>query len=259
MIKTVTKRHGINFIKVWFAKEPLGDDGIITYHQSRTEGKNAEEFDTLLSDLTPDPEAIKSKFAKNCKYEVNRAERENVQTKTISGADIKDEDIDAFITFFEEFWKTKDSTLSDPEGLRAEMISYRDTGALTYTIAVIDGKDSVYHTYISDNERTRLWHSASLYRLMEGEQTDNRKIVGMANRHLHFADMLHFKEKGLKLYDWGGAGRGEDVINITRFKESFGGFAERSYDYEEVNGLKAKLFKFVVNVLDDSLINRFRG
>jgi hypothetical protein len=67
-------------------------------------------------------------------------------------------------------------------------------------------------------------------------------------------DMLHFKDKGLKIYDWGGAGRGEDVINITEFKESFGGIMETSYDYEEVKGFMAKLFKFIVNALDDVMI-----
>lgn len=253
MIEIKERKHGIDFYKVWFVSKPLENKGIITYRQFKAETKNAKVFETLITDLTEEPEDIKGHFTKNCKYEVNRAGREDICVNTMSGSELGEADIDEFLTFFVDFWKSKDMNLNDPEGLRRELISYRENESLAFSIAFIGNKPSVYHTYIYDNERTRLWHSASLYRNMEDEG-DNRKIVGIANRYLHYADMLYFKEKGLKIYDWGGAGRGEDVLNITKFKESFGGTPETNYEYEEVRGIKAHIFKFVVNALDDVMI-----
>ncbi len=253
MIETKSRKHGINFYKVWFAEDKVPHKGIISYRQMKKEYGNSEEFDTLITDLTEDPEEIKNRFAKNCKYEVNRASREDITVRHISAMDIKDEDIDSFIEFFKEFWESKDMELGSPDRLREEMISYRDIGALSYSIASVCGKDTVYHTYIYDENRVRLWHSASLYR-EESEDGNARKLTGFANRFAHYDDMLYFKDKGLKIYDWGGAGRGEDVINITRFKESFGGIAEKSYDYEEVRGFMAHTFRFIVSALDDVLL-----
>ena len=254
MIEIKTRRHGIDFYKIWFAKEPLKKKGIITYNQSKVQGKDCADFDTLISDITGTPEEIKAAFAKNCRYKVNRAEREDVSIRFFDDEEITDDEIDKFLAFFKTFWESKDAAFDREAELRRDLRALRDVNALTFAIAAVKGQDAVYHTYIRDDERGRLLHSASLYRLIGDEESDSRNLIGMANRYLHYMDMLHFKDKGLKIYDWGGAGRGEDVINITEFKESFGGTAEKSYDYEEVRGIKAHVFKFVVAALDDILL-----
>lgn len=243
--------HGIHFRVSWFAESSLSEKGIITYRQARYEGKNAIPFDTLVNDLTPAPEEIKSKFAKNCKYEVNRAERENVTYRILHGTEITDEDIDAFLDFFKKFWETKDIQFTEEEELRRDFRLYRDMDVLVLSIGVVEGEDAIYHTYVHDDKRARLWHSASLYRLLGDEEGDSRKIIGMGNRYLHYCDMLFFKERGLTEYDWGGAGKTEDVASITKFKEAFGGSPETDYEFEEVHGLLAHMFKFLVGVLDD--------
>ena len=256
MVIIRNKKHGINFIKVWFAKKPISDKGVIEYHQSKFKLKKSEEFDTLLSDITETAEEIKGKFSKGCRYKVNRAEREDVSVRMLDDADITDEEIDKFLVFFKDFWETKDSKLESIDGLKDELKRYRDTGALSFSIATVRGQDAVYHTHIRDDERARLLHSASLYRLMSDEESDSRNVIGMANRYMHYADMLHFKEMGLKLYDWGGAGKTDEVANITEFKESFGGYGEQSYDHTVYKGLRATLFNILVKALDDILFDR---
>ncbi len=254
MIEVKVRKHGIDFYKVWFADKPLNKPGIITYNQSKVNAKNSIEFETLISDITGTPDEIKGVFAKNCRYKVNRAEREDVSIRFMDDAEITDEEIDKFLVFFKSFWESKGSAFDREDEVRRDLKSYRDAGALTFAIATVKGQDAVYHTYVYDDERARLLHSASLYRLIGDEESDSRNIIGMGNRYLHYMDMLHFKDKGLKIYDWGGAGRGEDVINIAEFKESFGGVREVSYEYEEVKGIKAHIFKFIVNALDDVMI-----
>ena len=243
--------HGIHFKVSWFADASIKENGIITYRQAHYEGKRAIPFDTLVNDLTLEPEDIKSCFAKNCKYEVNRAERENVAYRILHGTEITDEDIDVFLDFFKKFWETKDIQFDDEDELRRDFRLYRDMDVLVLSIGSVEGEDAIYHTYVHDEKRARLWHSASLYRLLNDEEGDSRKIIGMGNRYLHYRDMLFFKERGLTEYDWGGAGKTEDVASITKFKEAFGGVPETDYEFEEVHGILAHMFKFLVNVLDD--------
>lgn len=249
-------RHGINFKVVWFAEAPVKEPGIITYHQAEyksPKANNTTEFITLVNDITEDEEEIKSRFTKNCKYEVNRGEREDIVPE-IAGADnISEKDIDAFLEFFTEFWKSKDMEFREYESVKRDLTDYMSENALVISCAVIGGEKSVYHTYIFDENRARLLHSASLYRLKEDEDGASKKIIGIANRYLHYKDMLYFKEKGLSIYDWGGAGKDEEVINITKFKESFGGMERVYYDFEEVRGFKARVFKILAGIKDDLL------
>lgn len=246
-------KHGINFKVVWFAEEPVKEPGIITYHQALFEGKNARQFDTLINDISMEDDEIKSTFSKSCKYKVNRAAREDIKIEIKDSADITDEDIDAFLDFFEMFWSSKGKTFTERESVKRDIEDYRGVDGLVLAYAKVAGQIAVYHTHIFDEKTARLLHSASLYRLQDDEEGNTKNLIGMANRYLHYKEMLHFKSKGLSVYDWGGAGRGEDVINITEFKESFGGEKAIFYDFEETIGLKARAFKFVVDIMDDVL------
>jgi len=247
------KRHGIHFDLVWFAEESVGRPGITTYHQASFKPEGAKEFVTLVNSLEEDEEAIKSHFSKSCKYKVNRAAREDVLITIKDSSEITDEDIDSFLNFFTSFWESKGTKFSNYESVKRDLTDYRTENALSMGIGTVKGEVAIYHTHICDGNTARLLHSASLYRLKEDEEGNTKNIIGMANRYLHFKEMLHFKESGHKVYDWGGAGRGEDVINITEFKESFGGELKTCYDFEEVKGLKGHLFKILVSIMDDAM------
>ncbi len=251
MFVTDRVRHGIHFYKVWFAEEPLRKSGIIAYYQARFKpsDEDVSEYETITNDLTESIDDIKAHFSKSCKYKVNRAAREDVQIVIKDNADITDEDIDEFIDFFREFWESKDTSLSDEESVRRDLRDYRKGNNLTMAYAVVCGEKAIYHTHVYDDKVARLLHSASLYRLKGDSEGTNKNLIGMANRYLHFVEMQHFKEMGKAIYDWGGAGRGEDVINITEFKESFGGTLRTDYNFEATKGLRAKAFRILVRLL----------
>ena len=101
-------RHTINFPVVWFATEPVRKSGIITYHEAEFEAKGANEFITLVNDITGTDDEIKACFSKNCKYKVNRAEREAVEIRLLKNEEITDDIIDEFLDFFKTFWESKD-------------------------------------------------------------------------------------------------------------------------------------------------------
>lgn len=241
MIKISKQIHGVPMVTVWFAGEILSDEGIIVYKESEKEFKGSTPFDTLISDLTESKEDIQAHFTKNCKYKIKRAIRENVEINLLDREEISDEEIDTFLIFFDSFWKSKGVNTVNTDVLREEMKSYRDLGSLAISKAVIDSETVVYHTHLCDEKRARLLHSASLFRLSEDEDSGKKNLIGMANRLLHQEDMFFFKDKGLSIYDWGGAGKGEDVRSITEFKESFGGEYVTYYEGSLTNGLKAKL------------------
>ena len=244
------KKHGIDFYTVWYAKEFIKKSGVIAYREYLGEKPaDATECHTLLTDLTETEEEIKQHFSKSCKYEVNRAGREDVSIEIIKDAEITDEVIDSFTDFFAQFWESKGSSLSDKQKLKEELKAYRSANALSIGWACVNGVKAVYHTHVKEEGFARLLNSASLYRLQGDEEGNTKNLIGMANRLLHYEEMKYFKAMGVQTYDWGGAGRGEDVIHITEFKESFGGTPVTYCNFEQVNGVKAKLFKLLAKML----------
>lgn len=251
MLVLSKKKHGVQFYTVWFATERITKPGIAAYYEYAGEKPDVpcSEFETLITDLTESEEEIKQHFSKSCKYKVNRAAREDVQCTILDSDKITDDELENFTDFFASFWESKGTSLSDKEKLLQDLKAYRSVGALTLAYARVNGEKAVYHTHIADDTTARLLHSASLYRLQTDEEGNTKNLIGMANRMLHFEEMKHFKQNGKKRYDWGGAGHTEDVLNITEFKESFGGTSAVYYSFEQVNGLMAKIFKLAVKVL----------
>ncbi len=241
MIKIVRRRHGINLIECWFAKQPISENGIINYVESQFDPSNGagEEFRTLISDLTQSEEELLKRFSKNCLYKVKRAPREGVTVAFYCSKELCDGKlIREFADFFEAFWRSKGVDYQEKERCIETLTDYAQVGALAIGVAFVNDKPQVYHAYVMDKECARLLHSASQFRTQEDiPQT----VVGFANRYLHKESMLYFKKLGLTTYDWGGAGLEEEVARITEFKESFGGTPRIYYNAEVVQGVLPKL------------------
>lgn len=247
MLSVSKKHNGIEVIDCWYAEQELKQSGIIRYMEAKKPlFAQTTEFQTLVSSLTEDDEKILSHFSKNCRYEVRRAPREGVECVYRIGKEITEEDIIAFTDFFEEFWASKGVRNIGKEKCRTEIRQYADAGAFAIAAATIGGKVLVYHTYIVDGDCVRLYQSASQFR---ADETISSNVVGFANRYLHYQDMLWFKSQGKKEYDWGGAGTGEEVESITKFKESFGGEHVTYYNAEKVNGILPKLYKKLTGIV----------
>ncbi len=247
MLIVSKKNKNIPIIDCWYAQHALGMDGVIRYQEAEKPiGAQPQRFDTLLSDLTEDEETILSHYTKNCRYEVRRAPKEGVSCSMKCGKEITEQDILVFTDFFEQFWASKGISYHEKEKCRAMMRQYAGAGAMALTMAFIGDKLLVYHTYILDEKRVRLYQSASQFRTDESITT---KVIGFANRYLHYEDMLFFKRIGKEQYDWGGAGRTEDVESITKFKESFGGTPCVFYNGTQVRGAMPRLYHAVTGLI----------
>lgn len=249
MLVLKKKRHGVTIIDCWFAREPIRSKGLIRYKECCFEPVCADcvSCRTLWSDLTLTEEEIIACFSKNCRYEVRRAAKEGVCADIVMGRDLlRGELIEDFLDFFVDFWRSKGIEYGDREKCKDEILWYAENNAFAISIAKIQGKPIVYHTYIVDDEIVRLYHSASQFRT---DEEISQQLIGYANRFLHKEDMLFFKTTGKRIYDWGGAGQREEVASITRFKESFGGTPMEFYNGTQRIGIVARLYGCIVRIV----------
>jgi len=220
MIETVVRRGGFVAIRSkWFSPRPAIADGIglVRYVQSSwtrpCPGFVRQAFSTKLIDLSQNEEEIFAQFGKNTQYKIRRAEREGVSC----GFDVAPKE---FADFYNSLaatagWSRIKAAQIESAGVNRGLTAARDaTGPLAM------------HSYVVDpaQARARLWHSAAIQ--VQESSSERRNLVGRANRLLHFRDMIHFKQAGLALYDFGGYSTDPNDSKkqaIARFKDGFGG------------------------------------
>ena len=214
----------------WFTdgkieKTNIGSDLIIVHGLDQVDRKDGkiESQNTLLSDLQQSEEELYASFRKNTKYEIRKADKEGIEYKSFVGKDIAKELIDDFSIVFSKMYEDKGMKRSVNRNLLEACV---DGECFAITVAYLSGQPIVYHSYIYDTNNTRLYQSCSLFR----ESADEAKLIGYANRGLHWYDLKFFKEMGVANYDWGGIVSAESPNGIDQFKMSFGGIPHVYYN-----------------------------
>jgi hypothetical protein len=179
----------------------------------RLQGRN------LMIDLTKSEDELFSDMRKNTKYEVNRASKRD-DLKYVESVSPTDDELDVFSHFFDQFAESKGIPKCKDDKLRA----LRDQDALTLSY-VQDNSGIVlcYHAIITQGKYGTVLYSASE---REGIDKQRKRLVGRANRFLHWNDFLSFKQKGFDWYNFGRIYSDEDGVaekNINQFKRDFGG------------------------------------
>ncbi len=199
---------------------------------------------TLVTDLTADEEVLKSAFRKNTKYEIRRAVKEGC-TAVFYDADVlkkNDELIRKINREHARLFRMKGARVKDEYPYMHAAASKNMLSASAAFFS--DQAECVYHVYVTGNKTARLLHSVSVYR--DAVSNDERSAIGRANRFLHFQDMMHFKEMGYAVYDWGGYSQEEEFKSISDFKLSFGGREETVYTIYYAASLLGKLLSGAV-------------
>lgn len=216
---TLSSTQRLKAFHRWFADSPQpADIGRLAYyyHCRRTAhlpGFTRTPKFTKLIDLSQGEEHISSGFNKSTRYELRRAERENLTVSTV-------DDSTTFAEFYNGFAASKGH---DPLNA-ADLERY-----WPHTVVLQAGRDGepmVMHSYLIDRNAGRglMLHSASQFRNLEDNET--RRLVGRANRFLHHQAMLWMREQGLSTYDFGGYAHGTEdpqLQAINYFKDNFGG------------------------------------
>jgi hypothetical protein len=214
--------------EIWFDEQPprAARVDVLMFRQrsSPLEGHVSLPFLSLVNDLSASEQTLMAGFGKTNRYKIKRAaSKDGLAAEWL--ADPRGQ-LDAFTDFYDEFARQKGLQAAYRRGLDAACAS----GHLVLSYASKDRHTLVWHAYMTHGQKIALLHSASLLR---GVQDGDRALLARANRWLHWRDMLHFKEVGLRFYDWGGLFVDESDparAGINRFKREFGGRSVCTYD-----------------------------
>lgn len=226
----------------WFAESPQPADicRLAYYYHCRRVGDLPGFFRTpkftKLIDLTRGEEHITAGFNKSTRYELRRAERENLVVTKLT-------DANAFASFYNDFANSKGQPVLNP----SDFESYWPHTVILQ--AERDGEPFVMHAYLIDPHTGRglMKHSASQFRNLEDNET--RRLVGRANRFLHHQAMLWMRDNGLQTYDFGGYAHGttdDQLKAINFFKDNFGGELVEESNYTSLALALTRNFKHLI-------------
>lgn len=226
----VPLRLMVRVAEFYFSFEPPGEEcdvyAGLCLREARA-GWSSHPRSTRIIDLEQPQDAIFKAFSKSNRYKINRADRsDNVQTAFLLGSD------EGRLLEFAEYYDGFAATKNVPPLRRDQFMAMARAGKVAISTARNEqGSLLAAHAYLVEQERARLTHSASMFRLEQDSSDRNR--LGRVNRLLHWDDMTRFQEAGVKAYDLGGWYTGADneaQLRINDFKEDFGGSVVHEWD-----------------------------
>lgn len=234
--------------EIWFDEDPPPEANVdILIFRSRPTPLDSAEcapFQSLVSDLTPEPDVLMSRFGGTNRYKVKRAESKDELTFEFMTEAAPP--LDEFCSFYDDFAAQKKLPASYRRGLEAACAARQ----LVLTSASRGAGRVVWHAYVRSQSTAALLHSASHFRDKEGI---DRALVGRANRWLHWKDMLAFKAIGIARYDWGGMFDDESVAeqaSVNNFKREFGGVPVQTYNCTLAQTLRGRTYTVIRSIVD---------
>jgi hypothetical protein len=211
---------------------------IVIINQSPIMCSGASPFHTLHLNLLQPVDTLLEAIDKQVRYEIRRSETKDSLTIIVTATP----DVDALHSF-ESFY----NHFAESKGLSACRYEYllmlsKHNGLIISNVCDANGDCLVAHAYIVGGKRARLLHSASVFR--DTVDKSERALHGRANRLLHWKDILHFKENGYNIYDFGGIGdlsQNPVLAGINEFKMKFGGTQVTEYNSVRANTILGKM------------------
>ncbi len=241
---SIIEKHGLFTVKrVWFKKEIDTKCTLLRLMRIgepiNSETAYNELSYTPISDLTLEENELLMKVRKTCRNEIRRAEKDNLDIFFFDSATINNniEILNEFEAAYKKFAEDLKNEMVSSAYNRNKITQYLKSNCFFLSEAK-RGSLSVYHAYVYDEDEAVLIYSVSDFR----DDSVDRNLAGRANRYLHFQDMIMFKHRGLKVYDWGNVSNPENPNGIDNFKLSFGGDIKKKYNVLVGNNFVGKLF-----------------
>lgn len=187
-----------------------GDPDKIPFYYKKIHGHSA------VSDLTKSMDDILNSMKSNTRNEIRRAEREGIEFLP----EIPYED---FIPYYNAFAESKG--LEDRVDLN-RLTKYNKT---IITQAYHGETVLAMHATVVNFEQKLAFLLFSCSPRLDADV--DKKMIGWANRYLHYKDFEYLKSLGIETYDWSGICTDPDnpKYSIGQFKLSFGGTLIDSY------------------------------
>jgi hypothetical protein len=239
--------------EVWFDNEP-GEtarhvDWILYNLRSQpVPGAQSRVFYTLIVDLSQSEEQLRAQLSEDTAYKIRRArDRDKIVCECCDPRDPKV--LDGFAQMYEAFAAIKGLLPLN----RERMEGLAASGVLDISVAKdADGNALVYHANYCDERRATQLELPSLYRTLP--QSAARNFSGRANRYLTWSNILRYKQRGLKFFDFGGWHLGTDpeMLSINDFKRGFGGQVVREYQCEQILTLRGRMILYAAKLIEQA-------
>jgi hypothetical protein len=221
MVEIFRSKFGLRVREAYFASSLMPSKlrrDIDVYIQCRAPIKNGKPFWTALVDLSVEEDKLFNNISKGFRYEIRRASGKDGLTCRVdfspTGASLE-----AFISFYEQFSRFRGVRPANTDKL--QLLIAKGNLVLSSVQSVTTDLPLVMHCYIVEKNRARLYYSATQPRPVSG--SDDKQLIGRANKLLHWETMLEMKRNGFTTYDFGGISKGEALKGIDDFKLQFGG------------------------------------
>ncbi len=218
MIRFYRKIFFFNLREIWFNYQFSVADifGINVFRDVKNVDRNIipgvkEISHTIQINLEQDLEAIASHFSEDVRRKVRKAEKEGVTCYFHN-------ETDKFVAFINDF-AAKKKTFTTSKRKMIELGEY-----INMSFAEYDGRILAAQSFLIDKDMKIVTglHSGTT-RLQEGA---DKSMVGRAHKMLIVKNIAYFKERGFKVFDFGGYAlntKDESMKGINNFKLSFGG------------------------------------
>jgi hypothetical protein len=219
----------LRLVDVYFAVAPEASPGscdLVVFLQAQTGGTGCVPFHTLHLDLGTDTSRLWDAINKNTRYEIRRGEaRDGLAFRMLPAP------APAEVTEHARFYDRFAAAAGLARCNRPRLASLSAKGALAISSASdAQGVAVCAHVYVVTSQRARLLYSAT--RRSDASTTEEKALIGRANRALHWHDIQLFQRQGLALYDFGGLALSEvpKLQAIDNFKRGFGGSVVLEYN-----------------------------
>lgn len=249
MIDTTYKKKFFTINQIWYPKEKTitgllqekRKADVIFVHgvdfaQTKGAFRGYQEYHTSTNDLTMSEEDMLTQINKAVKYQFRRSEKDDIEIRFYTKSDVvkNPELLTQVADVYERMYQSKGS---DTKFNMAAVKEYLEADSLVFSTVWHENELLVFHSYVCNDEDTRLLHSASCFR----EESADQSMIGRANKRLHWEDIKYFKAQGLLRYDWGGISDFENPNGIDEFKLKFGGEKTTYYNVFAGNTMLGKL------------------
>jgi lipid II:glycine glycyltransferase (peptidoglycan interpeptide bridge formation enzyme) len=248
MIDVVYKKKFLKVNQIWYPNKTTISELLkqrrkadilfvhgVSVEETKGSFRGSSEYHTCVTNLEESQEELQKKINKNVRYEIRRSVKDQIEVKYYTKSELENnkELLSTFSDIYEKMYQSKGM---DTKFNMESVIKYLEQDSIIFSAVIHEGEIIIFHSYIYDGKDTRFLHSASCFR-----ESDDQAMIGRANKHLQWEDMLYFKNRGFKVYDWGGISDFDNPNGIDEFKLKFGGDRLTYYNVFAGNTLIGKL------------------
>lgn len=213
--------------EIWFYAGEEFEEGLYNVfssakHSYRSSYLFHEKYNTSVLDLSKSETELYNNIHSTFRYDIRNAEKKRISTQLYFNPDKKD-----CLKLINNY-----NLFAHKKGLQKMnfkwVMALQKKGNICFSKVFLNHTEIATHVYIFDKETISL--SSSFHNI----EFKDDKLRSASNKLLHWKDILSFKEKGFKYYDFGGINP-QKLPGVSKFKTSFGGQTIESFRFIKTN------------------------